>query len=171
MQMVKKIFLSLLLFWVALLVFMPKEEIYFRLEKELAKQEIEINESAVEETLTGLVLKDSAIYVKGIKVATVDQITFFTVLFYTKVTVSGLQMDESLKNMVPERIETLVLTHTVVDPVHIKLFAEGSFGTVDGSISIKERTVHIDFIEAKEIGMIKSNLKQGEKGWYYETAF
>jgi len=171
MQMVKKTFLLLLFFWMALLVFMPKEEIYFRLEKELTKQEIEINESAVEETLTGLVLKDPVIYVKGIKVATADQITFFTVLFYTKIMVSGVQVDESLKNMIPERVETLVLTHTVVDPIHITLFAKGSFGTVDGSISLKERTVHIDFTETKEISTIKSSLKKGEKGWYYETAF
>jgi len=169
--MVKKGFLFLLLFWVLIVAFMPKEEIYFSLERELAKQGVEINEGEIKEHVFGLTLQDAVVYVKGIKVAKVEKIDLVTLLFYTKVTVTGVQISESLSNMVPERAETVVLTHTVLDPFNAKIFAVGSFGTIEGVISLKSRMIHIDFTEVKKIGTIKSSLQKGEKGWYYETAF
>jgi predicted ribosome-associated RNA-binding protein Tma20 len=68
--MVKKILVSLLLVWGALILFMPKEEIYFSLERELAKQGVEINEAHIDEGLFTLKLEGVTVYVKGIEVAT-----------------------------------------------------------------------------------------------------
>jgi hypothetical protein len=171
MQMVKKGFVFFLLFWVALLAFMPKEEIYFRLENELAKQGVEINEASIEEGPFSLTLQQPAIYVKGIKVATAEKVSLLTWLFFTKVQISGLRVDESLRSMVPESAERIVLSHSLLDPLHLSVSAEGKFGELMGKISLKERTVHIDFTDIKSLGTLKSNLKQGEKGWYYETTF
>jgi hypothetical protein len=42
---------------------------------------------------------------------------------------------------------------------------------VQGSISLIDHTIHLDFVETKELGSIRSLLKKGEKGWYYETSF
>jgi hypothetical protein len=171
MQMVKKILILLFVVWFALLLFMPKKEIYYKFEKELAKQGIEINEKNIDEGLFLLTLNNASVYVKGIKVATVEKVNFFTILFYTKVRVNNLLLDDSLKAMAPQHTERVVFSHFVFSPFNVSVKAEGSFGVISGHSNLKERTIRLDFVETKEIDPIKSQLKKDEKGWYYETSF
>jgi hypothetical protein len=55
--------------------------------------------------------------------------------------------------------------------MNIVLKAKGSFGTLKGYISIRQRVMHLDLTEEKSIGVLKPLLKKGEKGWYYEASF
>jgi len=169
--MVKKIFIAVFIAWFALLVFMPKQEIYYKLEKELAKKEIKINEKSIEEGLFSLTLKQASVYVKGIKIATIEELTLFTLLFYTKVELDSFLLDDTLKAMAPQQTDKAILSHSVLSPLEASVSAEGSFGVIEGSVDLTERKLHIDFNETKEIETIKSQLKKDEKGWYYETSF
>ncbi|TET87533.1 MAG: hypothetical protein E3J96_05235 [Sulfurovum sp.] len=171
MQMVKKIFITLFIAWFALLVFMPKQELYYKLEEELAKNEIKINKKSIDEGLFSLTLKQASVYVKGIKVATIEELTLFTLLFYTKVELDSFLLDDTLKAMAPQQTDKAILSHSVLSPLEASVSAEGSFGVIEGSVDLTERKLHIDFNETKEIETIKSQLKKDEKGWYYETSF
>jgi hypothetical protein len=171
MQMVKKIFIAFFVLWFALLLFMPKQELYYKLEQALVKEGIKINEERIEEGVFSLTLKNADLYVKGIKIATVEKVNLFTLLFYTKVELSELLLDSSLKRMAPQRTQSATLSHTLLSPMHVSIQAEGSFGLLAGNADLKERKVHLDFVEEKEIDMIKQMLKKGEAGWYYETSF
>ncbi len=171
MQMVKRMFWGLLLVWGALLLFMPKEQLYFKLERELAKQGIELNENVIEERIAGLTLKGVTLYVKGVEVARADEVDLLTLLFFSQLEVKGLHMDKGLENMLPKSAERIVLMHSILSPTTISIEGKGSFGTVEGKIDLATRTLHIDFVKSGEIDMLKSQLKQGEKGWYYETGF
>ena len=106
MQMVKNIFITIIVFWFALLVFMPKQELYFTLEKELLKQDIEINEQNIEEGLFSLNLINPEIYVKGIKIATVEKINIFTLIFTTNINLKSLILDALIND---EEIEVVAL--------------------------------------------------------------
>jgi len=150
---------------------MPKQALYYKLEEELLKNDIKINEQSIEEGLFSLTLHNSKVYVKGIQLATIEKIDFFTLLFYTKVEVNKLLLDESLKNVTPTKIDTIVVTHAIWNPLNIVLGAQGSFANVGGSVSLVERHIRLDFNETKNIEMLKNNLKQDEKGWFYETTF
>jgi hypothetical protein len=169
--MVKKILIAFFVLWFALLLFMPKQELYYKLEQTLEKEGIKINEGSIEEGIFSLTLKNADLYVKGIKVATVEKATLFTLLFYTRVELNELLLDDSLKSMAPQHTQNATLSHTLLSPVQLAIHAEGSFGVVAGEANVQERKVHVDFVEEKEIGMIKQLLKKGESGWYYETSF
>ena len=169
--MVKKILITLAVLWFVVLFFMPKQEFYYKLEEELAKNDIKINEKSTEEGLFSLTLHDASIYVKGIKLATIEKIDFCTLLFYTKVEVTELLLDESLKNVAPTKIDRVSLSHAIWNPVYLSVDAEGTFGQMDGNVAIAKRTLRLDFNETKNIKMLKANLKEDEKGWYYETSF
>ena len=171
MQMVKKIFIALAVIWFTFLLFMPKQELYYKLEKELAKNAIEINEKSIEEGLFSLTLHEADVYAKGIKLATVEKVTFFTLLFYTQVTLEELHLDDSLKNMAPTHTQKATVTHAVWNPLVISIEAEGSFGRVKGAGALADKTLRLDFNDTKGIEMLKPKLKQDEKGWYYETSF
>jgi hypothetical protein len=169
--MVIRFLVGLLLVWGAFLVFMPKEELYFKLERELVKQGIEINEGVIEEGPFHLLLKDVSVYAKGIEIAHIEEVRCLTFLVYTGITLFGVDVDKGLGAIVPEHTERMIVTHTVMAPWRIFIEAEGSFGRVKGSASLDTRTLRLDMIEAKDIKPIRRYLKQGEKGWYYETAF
>jgi len=171
MQVVKKLLLGLILVWGALLLFMPKEELYFSLERELAKQGVEINEGTIHEGIFGLTLENVTVYVQGIKVATVEKVSLFTLLVYTRIEGETLIVDKSLQNMLPAEVNHLVATHSLLDPTTLHIEANGSLGRLAGEVSLTGRTVHLDFTETKKIDTIRSQLKKGEKGWYYETSF
>ena len=171
MQMVKKSFFALLVLWLAILFFMPKQELYYTLETQLAKNGIKINEKSIEAGMFSLTLHESSVYVKDIKLANVERVEFFTLLFYTHVEVTNLVLDESLKSVVPTKIEEVSLTHQTWNPLQINVKAQGSFGAMQGNIAFIDRTLRFDFNETQNIAMLKPKLKEDEKGWYYETSF
>ena len=171
MQMVKKTVTVLLLIWFVLVLFMPKEEIYFSLEQELAKNDIELNEESRSEGIFSLSLENVTVYVKGIPLATIEELDFFTLLFYTSIHFETLMIDESLKNMTPTEIENLLISQTILSPLNLSVKAEGPFGETKGNVYLGKRMLHMDFNDTKALGMLKSQLKQGEEGWYYETSF
>ena len=105
MQVVKNIFISLFIVWFAFLLFMPKQELYYALENVLLEQGIEINEKEMDSGLFSLQVKEVSVYVKGIKVATVDELNFFSLLFYNSVDIGKVKVEESLKSFAPESID------------------------------------------------------------------
>lgn len=171
MQMVKKSLIALMIAWLAIFVFMPKQELYYKLEEELAKHEIKLNEEKMNEGLFSLSLNQVTVYFKGINVATIEEVNLFTLLFYSGVEVQSLTVDDSLKTMIPQEIERADIRHSVLSPLEILVDASGSFGAIAGNVDLNERKVHLDFNESKNIEMLKPQLKKDEKGWYYEASF
>ncbi len=57
MQVVKKGFIVFIVIWIAIVVLMPKKEFYYKLEEELVKHEIKLNEAKVSEGLFSLGLE------------------------------------------------------------------------------------------------------------------
>ncbi len=171
MQMVKKSFLVFMVAWFAILVLMPKQEFYYKLEEELAKHEIKLNEEKINEGFFSLTLKHVTVYFKGINVATIEEVELLTLLFYSSIELQSLHMDDSLKTMVPQETQKALLAHSILSPLEVLVDASGSFGSVTGEIDLNERKVRLDFNESKNIEMLKPQLKKGEKGWLYETSF
>lgn len=171
MQMVKKGVLVLVLTWLAIVILMPKQEIYYKLEEVLDGYEIRLNEEKKSEGFFSLNLKGVTVYVKGINVATIDEVNLFTLLFYSSVELRSLLVDDSLKTMIPQETTSAVLRHSILSPLDVSVGAQGSFGALTGNIDLNERTVHLDFNESKKLQMLKPSLKKSEKGWVYETSF
>ena len=171
MQMVKKIFIAGVLVWLALIVLMPKLELYYKLEEVLEKQSIVLNEQKKDEGLFSLTLNQVDVYVKGIKLATIEKVDFFTLLFYSRVKCYNIVLDESLKAMAPTMFSEAIVSHGIWAPLKLKLEAEGAFGRLDGDVDIKKQYLRVDFNDSKGIEMLKPTMKKDEKGWYYETSF
>lgn len=170
MQVVKNIVIMLIIGWLALLLFMPKQELYYKLENELETQEVKINEGSIEEGFFSLSIKEADVYVKGIKIATADKIDIFSLLFYTKIEVDALEIDNSLKTMTPTSIESIVATHAVWNPLNINIEADGSFGSAVGSMDVADTYIRLDFNTSQANAPFKNKLNQDEEGWYYETS-
>lgn len=171
MQMVKKGVILLVVTWLAIIILMPKQEIYYKLEEILDGYEIRLNEEKKSEGFFSLNLKGVTVYVKGINVATIDEVNLFSLLFYSSVELRSLLVDESLSAIIPRETTSAILRHSILSPLDISVAASGSFGALTGNIDLNERTVHLDFNESKTLQMLKPTLKKSDKGWVYETSF
>jgi len=171
MQVVKNSLITVLLFWFAVIIFMPKQELYFALEEKLSKQGIEINETHIDEGLFSLKISGAKIYVKGIEVASIEKIEIFTLLVYSSVDIEKMLFDDSLKSFVPQEIEKSFFHYSILSPFKVFITTMGSFGLAEGTGDLKTHTVRIDLLDAKDIKASQSLLKKDEKGWYYETSF
>jgi len=128
MQMVKKSIGIIFAVWFTLLLFMPKEEMYYKLEKILSEQDIKLNEKSIESGLFSLTIKDVTVYGKGIALAHVDQIDFFTLLVYNTLQIENIVTDEVLHSKVPSKIQEVKLEYTAWMPKSVKIDTNGSFG-------------------------------------------
>jgi hypothetical protein len=171
MQMVKKSIIVFVIAWIAIIVLMPKQELYYKLEEELAKHDIILNEDQIDEGLFSLKLKQVTVYYKGISVATIEEMKMATLLFYSCVKVDTLEVDSSLKAMVPQKTKEARATHSILSPLQISVEASGSFGAMEGSIDLSEQNMRLDFNQSKNLEMLKPRLRKEEKGWVYETSF
>ncbi len=171
MQMVKKSIFVLFVVWFAVIVFMPKQELYYQFEQQLEQEDVKIASEKIEEGWFTLTLKDPVIYVRGIKVATVESISIFTVLGYSSVQVEGVILDASLQSFAPGSIDEAHLTHLIVFPQRLSLSANGLFGEAEGEILLDARRLKIHFSDNSKLGMLRAQLKKDEEGWQYETAF
>ena len=171
MQMVKKTAIALLVLWFAVIVMMPKQELYYLLEQELAKKDIKISSEKINEGWFSLSIKEPSVYVRGIKVATIEEIDIFSLLFYTRASLKGLLLDSSLERFAPKEIEQAVLAYSVVAPFDVAISGSGVFGEAEGSANLKENQLRLKFSENKNLGMLRSRLKKEGEGWIYETSF
>jgi hypothetical protein len=150
---------------------MPKKQLYYTFENELLKQDIVINEESIEEGIFTLTLKNSNIYVKGINIASVDEISIFTLIFYNSLKVQNIIFDDSLKNFVPSNVEKTVLMNSLFSPLKVFITSIGTFGLAEGIANLSAGNLRIDMVDVKDIKSIKAQLKKDEKGLYYETSF
>jgi len=171
MQMVKKGLLILFVAILSLAIFAPKRELYYLIEEELMKNDIIINNEKVHAGLFTLTLKHPEVYFKGIRVAEIGEVKLWTLLFYSTFSIKSISVDASLKRFVPAQIEQLRASHLIFNLMNITINGNGEFGSASGSVNLNERKVHIDFDKESDTSKLKSLLKKGEQGWYYESSF
>ncbi|MEY3091138.1 MAG: hypothetical protein RL113_1454 [Pseudomonadota bacterium] len=171
MQMVKKGLLAALAVWFLVIVLMPKTAFYYKVEAWLARQDIVLNETKINEGLFSLELEGVTVYVKGIPIANIQTLKFCTLFLYSSLTVEGLLLDDSLKAMAPQDVNEAYIRQFIGLPFNLFITADGSFGQAEGSVDISARKMHLDFNDSAHVQMLRPPVKKGEKGWYYETSF
>jgi len=169
--MVKKILLVLILFPLVLVLFAPKTELYYLLEKRLAAQDIVLSGEQVHETLLGLTLEHPTIYIKGIKIATVKSMSLWSLLVYTHVTVEGVKFDPSLKHFVPPAVANVTLTHSLLHPTRLAGVIRDPALSGAITIDLKGRHAVVTFSQLPANSPVKRYLKHRKGGWDYETNF
>jgi len=171
MQVVKNILIVIVVLWLSIIIFTPKRAIYFKLEEELVKKGIKINEKNIVDGLFSLKVEGLDIYFKGIKIAYVKEIDISTILLYSSINIKNIKVDDSFKAMLPQDISYVKINHSISNPFIIPLDINGSFARINGEVNIKKRKVRLNFVSTYDIEILKRFLKKDKEGWYYETSF
>ena len=171
MQVVKKILGALFIFMVAVIVWMPRTELYFKLEHILSQKGVYLNEKSISDGLVSLEIQESQVYFEGISLATIQQSQLITLLLWNRLEIDGVVVDDGFSDRLPKEVKHISLVYSLLAPQKIAIEAVGTFGRLEGSILLDERKIYLELVEVAEIKKIKPYLKKGKKGWYYEISF
>jgi len=169
MQMVKNSLIVALLLPIFLIIFMPKQELYYELERQLQPYNITITGESVEESLLGLNIAHPTIYFNGAVIAKADSIRVWTLLAYTTIDITNLDVADGMPIHIG--ISNANLTHSLLSPTTVEIVASSSIGGIDGSVDILDRNIHLNIDNNGSKGIFKQYLKKGKEGWQYESRF
>ncbi|MFX4219282.1 hypothetical protein ACOL3B_10350 [Aliarcobacter butzleri] len=171
----KKVFnyLIYLLISIIILIFLiPKESFYNLFEKELEKYNIVISNEIREEKLDFTIL-NAEIFYQGIKVAKIDRLNFKSLLFYSKLNVENIYLEDKLKDFIPNYIEKISLKYNISNFNKIFIEANGRFGHLNGEFNLFNKVIQIEMTpsnEMKNLNLIKYFKYENER-YKYEYKF
>ncbi len=169
--MVKKILIALVLIPMLALVFAPKKELYFMLQKRLATQDIVLSNGNISENPFGLSIEGPELFYKGIRVAKIKKISLWTLLAYTNGNVDTISFDPSLGAYLPKQVKSLSFTHGVINPTEVLLKIQDSAMQGSGTFDLKSRVFKFHFTKMPPKSPIMTYLKSNKGVWDYEQRF
>ena len=171
MSLVKKTILIVLTLWISLILFAPKRELYYLLEKRLQKEQIVLSQERIRETALGLTITGGTLSIQGVKVGRIERIAFWTVLVYSDLEIENFKSDPGMAKFIDIEVSHADFRHTLLKPTVLTFFASGSFGDVKGTINLLDRSVKLRWLKTGEISALKPYLKRDNEGWFYERNF
>lgn len=171
MQMVKNIIGGFFLLLIFLVLFSPKEEIYYLLEKELEKEDIIISNEKFTDTLFGLTILDADIFVKGINMAKVKSLELNIFFLYNQLSIESIETNKGIHDFAPKSIDNLTASFSILKPYKIAVDAVGSFGSTSGGYYIGKNKIFFRLNEKKNISSFRKFLNKDEEGLFYEKFF
>lgn len=124
------------IFLFSLIVFLPKEGFYNLLEKKLVESGITISGEIVKEKNFGIKINSAEVYYDGLNTAFLKKAELNSYLVYTKFKTNNLRISKSLVNILPSKISNINISHSILNPIIIKLDAEGDFGSFEGEANL-----------------------------------
>ncbi|MBU1927971.1 hypothetical protein KKG77_03115 [bacterium] len=171
-----RFFAYLAFFVVALIFFAPKLGMYYFLENELKAYDVIISGETLKDEGVSLNIKDGQIFVKSIESASIEECDVTLLLFYNAINATEITLSQSAKSFVPLKVQELKLSYTLFNPLHIKAYAVGEFGSAQAQVNILDRTIHVD-LQASEMMSkgYKNSLREFKKsedgGFTYDKTF
>ena len=176
MVKIVRFFAYMLFFIVALMYFMPKESVYFFVEKQLQKYHVVIAHESVKDKGLSLELRHLDVYVESIQSAKIENldISFFGV--YNEVKAHNIELSTAVASMLPTKIESVNIKYSILSPLNVRLNAVGAFGTLQGVANIKERKITAELkpsslMQRKYKSALRNFKKQANGEYEYVQSF
>jgi len=160
---------------ISIAYFLPKESIYFQIEKYLKTKEIIISDEQIEENSFGIVLKEGKLFFNKMSIANIESIKFNTYMFLTNIEAKDILLDESLSMYIPLKIDEIVIENSFFNFNKIRIKSNGNFGELSGNIDLFKNVLKIVLtpsVKMKKKSFLLEKMKKGEDEKYtYEYKF
>jgi len=176
MKILEKVVFAIVVIF-AIISFIPKHKLYYQLEDILSKQKIYLTNEISEDKFLVLSVKNPTIYFTDIKVAKIGEISLFSLMFYSKITINNIFINKHLKQFLPSRIDNLSISHNIFNPFVFKIKSNGKIGNLEGFIDLQTKILYIELHPSKMMkvkynkilsSMKQSNTKQGIYTYEYK---
>jgi len=161
---------------VLVLFFLPKINLYYQAETLLERYKITISNEKLFDSGLGFKIKEGTVYFDDLIVAKIDEISIVSLILHNTIKVSPFSFSKDMEQFLPLAIENLNITHSVLNPIHVKIESSGDFGSLEGDIALYDRNISLVLIPSKLLIKQKpfwmKRLKKDSQGGYrYESAY
>jgi len=152
-----------ILFLEALIIFLPKENLYFLALQEAKEHKVFVQNKTITDNYFSFELKNSTISYEGVQAATIENFNISTYLFSSKLKISNIFLDDLVKQFLPSRIKTVQISHSILDPLNIHIKANLIQAKAYGIFSLKLRKFIIYIKPSKQFLRSYKKLLRGAK--------
>ena len=176
MVKILKLLAYIFFFILALIYFMPKESVYYYLEKELLLNKVVLSGEEIEDSGFSLQLNNSKVSYDSIESADVENINIKIFLVYNSLSVSNVRLLDVASSFVPLHVDTINIKYTIFNPLNIVAESNGEFGQASAEVNILDRNISMVLkpspLMLKKYSATLRNLKKNKAGEYkYEKTF
>lgn len=175
MKRVVKSISLVVVFLFSILVFLPKESIYFFIEKKLSENGAILSNEQINSTFSGFEIKGADIFYQNIAIANVDKISVKSYLFISDIKVKDIRLMESLQSFAPALINEVNIKYSIFSFKNIKIDSFGDFGTLNGNINLVNRVLYLELTPSNKMrniyGNVLSNMRFKDGKYIYEYKF
>ena len=130
-----------LVFFISLLIFMPKVEAYNLLEKNLEKRNIVVSNETRKEKAFGLDLESLEIYYDRLDTAFINKVDFTTYLLFSNIDITNIRVSKAFENIMPLQIDIINIKHSILGFSKLDINANGDFGEFKGELKIFDKKI------------------------------
>jgi len=159
----KKFILFLIGLFIGFIVFIPKDNLYYTLQKYLSKEKIYIN-SNIKNSLI-LTLSNGKIYQNGINLAQFEKVKIIPFLVYNNIKAKNIKI--SFQNI---KIDNLNITYSIINPLKIKINGTSNIGKINGEVNLIKKIIKIYILNLNN-NTLKSFLRKDKQGYFYYEKF
>jgi len=149
MKKLFKVLVLFILFFSFLIIFLPKEKVFFYALNALSKKNILFKSYIFEDKPYSFYLKDSNIYYKNIQALKIQDFSLNTYIVYNKLIINGIKVDDSLKQFVPSNIKNVNIKYSVLNPLFIDIDIYSKEFKVKGYIDILQEKLVLNLNVSK----------------------
>ncbi len=139
----KKFLLLLTSIYLALVLLMPKVELYYTLKKILERERIVLAQSDLKDRWFDLKIEGVKLYYDGIESARAEAVDLWPWLFYNQLRATGVRAGKDVRKMFDFNADRITVRHSVLHPMAATIDASGNFGKISGSVDVKSGKVKL----------------------------
>ena len=157
------------------IVFLPKISLYYKAEELLHSKQIVFMGESLSDNGISFSLKEARLYYDDLYVANFSEISITTLLLYNKLHVDAFTLSSEMKQFLPQEVEYLDVSYSVIDPLHVNISASGEFGELEGSVNVRDRNGSLHLLPSPQLSKQKPfwlrKLKKVEGEYIYAIRY
>ena len=119
MKMILKLFSFVVLFFTIVILFLPKEQLFYKLINTASQNKVYLSDYTFKENLVSSNIKNINTIYDGINIANIKNIDAKVLLVYNNINITGINLDESLNSFVPSKIKSINIRYSVINPLNV----------------------------------------------------
>lgn len=168
----KKFIIFLLIFFIAIIALMPKENLYYTLKNILKSERIVITEERLNDNFISLKGDGISIFYDGIESVQAENFSVTAWGVYNKIDALGVGASKDLKSMFGFSADEIEITYALWNYEEAVIVASGDFGSIDGTFELSSQTLKLLLEPSsafEKSPLIRQYFKKSEEGYTYES--
>lgn len=158
-----------------LIIFLPKVNLYYALEKEMSKQSVYVSDEKLHDLGISFHIDNASVLFDKLLLAKVEQIRIRPWIFYSSIEADAIQINKEFEDFLPSEIKKFEINYWVFNPLYIKLKGESEESFFYGDVDLLKKTLRIHLRlgnkSEKKYHAMLSRLTPEEGGYLYEYKF